>query len=127
MGRQLRTKRAGEAKLNIVGTTGTTAANLANYGYTVLTNTTTGPYILGAPSEGVEKVIVDHSTVAGTVVRATPHGQTTEITIGTGGAYQITFGSTVAQAVTLRGVNSTRWAVVSVYPTSELVPTIGTS
>lgn len=127
MGRQLRTKRAGEAPTLVVGATATTKASLANYGVTVIDAVTTGPYVLGAPSSGVEKTLVCMTTFSGTVVRTAPIGDTS-IHLDTTGSYQITFDSTSTQTITLVGINSTQWVVKSVWPTSGATGVaIGTS
>jgi hypothetical protein len=127
MGRQLRTKRAGEGTAFPVGTTATTKASIANYGITVIDAVTTAPYVLGAPSSGVEKTLVCLTTFSGTVVRTAPVGDTS-IHLDSTGSYQVTFDSTAAQTITLIGINSTQWVVKSVWPTSGAAGVaIGTS
>ena len=128
MGRQLRSKRAGEIKKMTQNTTGQSSPTISNYGVTVLSATTTAPYILDKPEEGTRVTLIDNTTVGAKVVRATTIGDATSVTIGSGSAYQITFTSTVAQAITLVGVSTARWCVESIYPTSgALAPTVGTS
>lgn len=127
MGRQLRTKRAGEARLAVVGTTATTKRSLSNYGWSNIDAATTGPYVLDAPDAGIEKKLVKLTTVSGAVVRTAPVGDTS-IKLDTTGSYQITFDTTLTQTISLLGVNSTQWVVMSVWPTSGAAGVaIGTS
>ena len=131
MGRQLRSKRAGESVPFVKVVPQTTVAktsvvHIDNYGVTNLTQTTTGvfTYVLGAPLEGVWKTLVDQSaTSEGSIVRGSTG---TSVTFGTTAATQITFNSTKQSVVQLLGVNSTRWAVVSVYPDNVAANTTGT-
>lgn len=126
MGRQLRSKRAGEVEKFTRATTGTTRDTIDNYGITELDSTVANTYVLAAPVEGVRKTLICQTpTSAALVVRLTTEAGTS-VTVGTTANTRITFNSTAQSVVELVGVNSTRWAVVSVYPDNVAENTTGT-
>jgi hypothetical protein len=126
MGRQLRTKRAGEIELFTRATTGTTRDTIDNYGVTDISSTAANTYVLAAPETGVRKTLIaQQPTSAAVVVRLTTEAGAA-VTVGTTANTRITFNSTVQSVVELVGVNSTRWAVVSVYPDNVAANTTGT-
>ena len=125
MGRTVRTKRAGEIeKYTRAVTTGSSIETIDATGVTELLSTAANTYTLAPPVEGAHKYLIDQTpTSAAVVVRASTG---TGITIGTTAATQVTFNSTAQAVVHLLGVNSTRWAVVSVYPDNVAANTTGT-
>jgi hypothetical protein len=125
MGRQERSKRAGEiVKFTRAVSTGSTKEVIDSVGVTELNSTAANTYTLAPPVEGAHKYLVDQTpTSAAVVVRASTG---TGVTIGTTAATQITFNSTAQAVVHLLGINSTRWAVVSVYPDNVAANTTGT-
>jgi len=97
-----------------LGTTGGAVADLPNNGMSIVTGEET--YALAAPALGVRKTLVATSTTttAGPTVRFS-----TATTVTDGGANtQIAFGAatTYNQVVEMIGVNTTEWAIVSIYP-----------
>lgn len=126
MGRQLRNARAGEKKLFVAASTGTTKVTIPNYGVSELSSTVANTYVLGKPETGVEKTLICQTpTSAAVVVRLTTDADVS-ITLGTTANTRITFNSTRQAVVSLIGVDSTRWAVKSVYPDNVAANTTGT-
>lgn len=117
MGRTLRTARAGEKKYAVglvPGTTGT--VRIGNFGVTEVTTEWAGMYVLGAPEAGIEKTFIA-TRVPATAVSVNLSTAETVTVAGSTAVTSITF-STAADnvgSVTLVGVNTTEWAVKSLY------------
>lgn len=134
MGRQYRPPRVGgSAPISggLVETlprvTGATSASvqIPNYGFTDLTTYAAGDYVMDAPSRGVQKTLVWASSSSAAVIVRLSTG--TAVKAGHTGATQITFGlTTVDGAVQLLGLNSTRWALVSMSVPSTLSGALST-
>jgi hypothetical protein len=125
MGRQLRSKRGGEVKKFTRATTGTTKHTIDAYGVTEIVSTAAASFVLAPPEEGVEKTpIFQNPTSAAVAVLLSTDGAAS-VTVGTTAATRITSNSTAAAVVKLVGVNSTRWAVVSIYPPGVAANTTG--
>lgn len=110
----------------VSATSSSVVTAIPNYGMTVLSSTVTfpaGEYVLDAPQEGVLKTIVCVSGSSDArVIRLSP-STANNVTVnygtpttGTGGNTQITFNATVSATITLLGINSTHWAVYSMWP-----------
>jgi hypothetical protein len=126
MGRQYRAPRRGELKKAVPPAVLSTALSaivtIPNYGFTDIGGgSTAGSYVLDAPEEGVVKVLACVTSTSGARVVRMSTANTVSVgtlagTTGTGGGHQITFNATVDMVVTLWGVNSTHWAIQSMYP-----------
>ena len=129
MGQQARTARAGEEKLFVTELTGRSSGKitLPNYGVSNVSGITAAEMVLAAPVTGIRKTLVaTNASSAAMVVRAST-GTTVKFNAS---ATQITFNaSTLGQCVELIGVNSTQWAITSIYPAASTGagPTIGSS
>ena len=89
-----------------------TAANVKAYGLTSLTSTAAKTFTIDAPVPGVEKQIV--MTAGTTTINTVTFGSTVN-GISVGGAAtgrKITFNA-IDDAVTLRGLTTTKWIVTS--------------
>jgi len=126
MSRQVRTTRGGEGKAFSAATTGTTKATIDNSGITELTSTAANSYVLGAPSAGVRKTLICQTPTSAAVTVLLCTDGAASVTVGTTGNTRVTFNSTVQSVVELIGINSTRWAVSSVYPDNVAANTTGT-
>ena len=113
MGRQYRSLPQNEGEALIVPrATGSALIQIANYGVTVLSDSTSPTSVLDAPVAGVEKTIFCTAAAGtATVVRGST-GQTVSFN-STGGGTIITFQATVDKCITLVGVNSTQWLIKS--------------
>lgn len=119
MGRQFRAPRrgSGDKFVTIPIVTGVSSTNVAipNYGVTDLSTFAAGDWVLDAPEEGVQKTLLSVSSTS--VARVIRMATDAAVKVGPGQATQITFSaSTLDQCVVLRGVNSTRWCIESIYP-----------
>jgi hypothetical protein len=119
MGRQFRPARRGSGDKFVTAATVTGASSvlvvIPNYGVTDLSTYAAGDWVMDAPEEGVQKTLISVSSTS--VARVIRMATDASVKVGGGGATQITFGqSTLDQCVVLRGVNSTRWCLESVYP-----------
>jgi hypothetical protein len=117
MGRQFRSPRRGNGeKFNTiqVPAVSSVAAVIPNYGVTDVSTWAAGDWVLDAPEEGVQKTFI---SVTGTsVARVIRMATDASVKVSNAGT-QITFGaSTIDHCVVLRGVNSTRWCIESIYP-----------
>jgi hypothetical protein len=94
-----------------------TVVAIPNYGATDLSAYAAGDFVLDAPAAGVVKTLFSYtSTAAARVIRGST---STAVKFGNQGFTEIQWGnSTSANAVTLLGVNSTLWAIISGYPTT---------
>lgn len=134
MGRQFRTPRRGVSVGGgaqpfvspAVVTSSSTAIAIPNYGVTDIGAYAAGEYVLDAPETGSRKTIVcvsstsnarviRFSTVAGVGAGAVTCG-TLAGTTGTSGGTQITFNATTDMCVVLLGINSTHWAIETMWP-----------
>jgi hypothetical protein len=120
MGRQFRPPRSGNivafASPTITAASSVITA-IPNYGYSDLSAYAAGDYQLAAPDIGVRKTLVRaSSTSAAVVVRLSTSGTVSAGTLATTAGTQFTFNATVDQVLTLIGVNSTHWAIESMYP-----------
>src|SRR5512139_486996 len=131
MGRQYRPPRRGpDSPAGLAGmthmpivtpsvvTSSSTVIAIPNYGATDISTWAAGDYVLDAPAAGVVKTLFAvSSTSAARVIRAATDAS---VKIGLGGATQITnAASTVAFSVTMMGVNSTQWVVLSAFPVAS--------
>ena len=96
-----------------VTTAGTTAANLPNYGVSLLPST--GAYIIDAPLVGVQAILAMTALSTGDLTVAT---NSTTVTFAstssssTGGLNTLTFNA-AGEAVTLLGASTQSWVVAS--------------
>ena len=127
-----RTKQGGE-RATINGTTGEGAApSMPNSGVSIITNTTAEVFVLQPPIAGCEKTIVFHtySTTALPIVKLTSAANTaapisfmgvsTNLSVIKSAAGKSTVSPTVVQ---LKGINSTSWLIMSVFPNMGAVTT----
>ncbi len=120
MGRQFRPPRrggpGGVANSLLVGTT---LVAIPNYGITDLSGFPAGDVVLDSPDTGVTKTLVWASSSSVAVVVRMSTG--TSVKVGNTAATQITFGLATSDcAAQLVGLNSTRWAVISLTISSTL-------
>jgi hypothetical protein len=118
MGRQFRATRrgSGDKFVTLPSVTGVSSTRVVipNYGVTDLSTWAAGDWVLDAPEEGVQKTLISVSSTS--VARVIRMATDASVKLSNSGT-QITFGaSTIDQCVVLRGVNSTRWCIESVYP-----------
>lgn len=91
-------------------TTTQTATNITNFGFTLLTATTTGPtFTLAAPVAGVTKFIALSASSSGATHRAVINSNTTGVSFGSTGGNQITLATSAAMGVTLVAQDTTNW------------------
>jgi hypothetical protein len=122
MGRQFRAPRAGNIE-KFVGPTVTAASStiiaIPNYGVTNVSTFATGDYVLDAPEEGVKKTLFCVSSTSIPVIVRLSTGAS--VKAGHTAATQIILGlTTIDSAIELVGVNSTRWAILSMTATSTV-------
>jgi hypothetical protein len=118
MGRQFRNPRRGSGDkfvtIPISNGVSSTAIAIPNYGVTDLSTFAAGDWVLDAPEEGVQKTFV--SVGATSVARVIRMATDASVKLSNAGT-QFTFSATtIDQCIVLRGVNSTRWCIESVYP-----------
>ena len=92
--------------------TGSTAANLVNYGLSVLAGSSTGApntYTLAAPTAGIEKSI--YCAVASSSDTVTVYSGSSVCYFGVGTNTKAVFGS--PGLIQLMGVSTSRWAIAS--------------
>jgi hypothetical protein len=134
MGRQYRSpKQAGSVGgghfREFVGPTPPSSVGLVDqipsYGVTNISTWAASTYFMAPPSEGVMKTILSSnpsSAAAAARVIKLSSGNTVTVgyvgpTTGASGNTHLSFGASTADfCVTLMGVNSTHWAIVSVHP-----------
>jgi len=124
MGRQFRPPRSGTVNKFVQPNTtssSSTAVAIPNYGITDIGGFSAGDYVLAPPDEGVRKTIFCvSSSSAARVLRFSTGGTVTAGTLagstGSLAGTQITFNATVDQCVVLIGINTTHWAIESMYP-----------
>ena len=119
MGRQFRAPRRGTGTVVtspvVVPATGNLTISIPNYGMTDL-STMTGELVLDAPEAGSRKTL--YRSVAGssgTIVRFSSSNTVSCGTLATTGGTQVTFNSTLDCVMVLLGVNSTHWAIESMF------------
>jgi hypothetical protein len=118
MGRQYRAPRRGTVNkfVTIPAVIGVTSVvvQIPNYGVTDVSTFAAGEYVLDAPEEGVEKTIISVSgTSVARVIRSATDGA---VKFGNALTSIVYGASTIDMCITMVGVNSTRWAITSVYP-----------
>ena len=117
MGRTLRTVRSGESELSVPIQSGTTGVNrIPNFGVTEITTDLSGMYVMGPPVKNVVKTFVATRVPATAVSVNFSTAET--VTVGGSTAVSALAFSTAADAggcIELIGVNSTEWAVKSLY------------
>jgi hypothetical protein len=130
MGRQYRSPRArsglGDNFREFVGpvpgTTVAVADMIPSYGVTDLSTWGASTYFMAAPTSGCIKTFVSHSSAPAARVVKFSTGNTVSVlypgvTTGASGNTHIAFAaSTLDTCITLMGLNSTHWLVVSVHP-----------
>jgi hypothetical protein len=98
---------------------------IPSYGVTNISTWAASTYVMAAPSEGVIKTILSSnpsSAAAAARVIKLSSGNTVTVgyvspTTGASGNTHLSFGASTADfCLTLMGVNSTHWAIVSVHP-----------
>ena len=89
--------------------TASTAANISNIGLTQITSTAAKTYTLDAPAQGCVCEII--YTGSSTTVQTVASGSTSISFNGTTGT-QLTFNG-INEAVILKGISTTRWAIMS--------------
>jgi hypothetical protein len=115
MGRQLRTLPANEGEKLISGTTSASVVTIPNYGVTEISSAA-NTWTLAPPVEGCEKVLYALGISSAARVVQLSTNAAAAVKVGNQSATRITFNATVAQCVTLRGINSTQWLLVSADP-----------
>ena len=128
-----RTKQNGDVATAVSsGSTGAAGTSLIpNYGITQISATSAEVYVLAPPIAGVEKTLIFHtySTTALPIVKlssdsaASPVsllGSSTNLTVIKSAATKSTVSATVVQ---LKGLNSTSWIMMNVWPTMAGVTT----
>jgi hypothetical protein len=104
------------------GTTEATANMIPSYGVTDLSTWGASTYFMAAPTSGCIKTFVSHSSAPAARVVKFSTGNTVSVlypgvTTGASGNTHIAFAaSTLDTCITLMGLNSTHWLVVSVHP-----------
>jgi hypothetical protein len=134
MGRQYRSPKiagvvGGGNHREFVGPTPPSSIGLVDqipgYGVTNISTWAASTYFMGPPAEGVMKTILSSnpsSAAAAARMIKLSSGNTVTVgyvgpTTGSGGNTHLSFGASTADiCVTLMGVNSTHWAIVSVHP-----------
>lgn len=136
MGRQFRSPRApggsGAHFREFVGPTpGSTVASVTNlgdfsvipsYGVTDISTWGASTYLMAPPTQGCMKTFVSHSSAPAARVVKLSTGNTVTVlfpqpTTGASGNTHISFAaSTLDTCLTLMGLNSTHWVLVSVHP-----------
>ncbi len=120
-----RTNSAGAPQVTAGSTGAGTAPSMANYGVSIIGNTTTEVFVLQPPVQGCRKTIVITSltTTVLPVIRCSTAGGAISFVADTTGKNLLTLAasrSTVAATVIeLIGMNSTSWLVAGVCPGSS--------
>ena len=127
-----RTKQSGDVATAVSsGSTGAGGTSLIpNYGITQISATSAEVYVLAPPIAGVEKTLIFHtySTTALPIVKLCTDGaqtvsllgSSTNLTVLKSAATKSTVSATVVQ---LKGLNSTSWIMMNVWPTMAGVTT----
>jgi hypothetical protein len=115
MGRQYRTLPSNEGSKLISGTTSASVVTIPNYGVTEISSAA-NTWTLAPPVEGCEKVLYALGISSAARVVQLSTNAAAAVKVGNQSATRITFNATVAQCVTLRGINSTQWLLVSADP-----------
>jgi hypothetical protein len=90
---------------------------IPNYGITDMSTWAAGEYVLDAPEEGVRKTII---SVSGTSVARVVRSATDSSVKFANGLTSLVFGqTTIDVAISMVGVNSTRWCITSANPVTS--------
>jgi hypothetical protein len=114
----------GEVAVVGSGTTGSGVADFPNHGVSIVTVTSSETYCLEPPVAGRRKTIILHmytTTIAPEIWASTAAGGAVTFMGNTTGLTKLKYvaagrSTQVATVVELIGINSTRWAVTSVFP-----------
>jgi hypothetical protein len=130
MGRQARTRPVNEGRYATAenlgtATTGSTVVSIPNYGLSVIA-AGSNTYVLDAPEAGVTKFLYSAAGSSGArIVKLHPVSSGDSITVGSGGATEIAIHSTDNTVISLVGVSSVKWALLTA--TTGAVATVNTT